>query len=228
MPHRVYEVPAAAPTIVCLHPAYTTPEQFAALIGPMPGFRLLFPEAKNGLRWDHLGDTDAPYVRSLGGDYVLGFSSGAFMAARMTFRERQYKGLAMCAGGVIKQYANTAWPYPCPVLLCHGTADLNVPYKGTTLTCGAVESAQTIARFLGAGAYTRTRISNASTTDGCGAYMDNWADKVRLYTVENGGHSWPGRPQDVQKLATPPINQDFSLSLEIGRFFEPAQMARAA
>lgn len=223
MPHRVYEVKGDGPTIVFLHPATVSPERTAALIGPVPGFNMLYPESNAGMRWDHLGLSDAPYVKSLGGDFIAGFSSGAFMAYRMAFRERQYKGMLANAGGMIQNYASNPWPYPCRALLCNGTLDPRITYTGSPGTLGAVASAQAIAGFHGITTSTRTQVPN-STGDACTAYVDNWRDMVELYTVTNGGHTWPGAKNNLPLGLT---SMDFSLTRVMADFFAE-RLARAA
>lgn len=192
MTHRAFKIPGPGPTLIVLHAAGTTPERMDALIGPVRGFNVVFPEAAKDLRWDHLGDTDAPFLSSLGGDFICGYSSGAFMAMRMT-RERQYKGLMTVAGGLLLNYISRPLPYPCRSMLVHGTADRNVPYDGVPYAYEAgLDEALALKKLMGVTAGQNTVQLPNMVSDGCRAYYDDWGGRVRLYTVVNGGHTWPG------------------------------------
>lgn len=180
-------------TTVILHSAQTSPAQMAALVGMKPTSTVIYPQATAITRWDHLGNTDVPQLMALGGEYIMGFSSGAFMAMRM-LRERQYKAAVIVAGGLIERYIKEDWLYPCPVLLINGTADLNVPYEGVPFMYQAgMDAALSLDLMLGGKSQSvHTPISNRNFFDGCRAYVDDWQGEVRLYTVLNGGHTWPG------------------------------------
>lgn len=206
--------------IVVLHSAGTTPAAMAKLVGPLPpGWAALYPQAKNNLRWDHLGNNDVPALMALGGDFICGYSSGAFMAMRMT-RQRQYKGAMMLAGGLLHPYLSLPLPFPCPTMLVHGTADRQVPYDGVEYAYeSGLDEALALKRLLAAGPQSGALIPNTQN-DGCRAYYDDWAGAfapVRLYTVVNGGHTWPGSKLNAFGLGR--TCMDFSATAEMVKFF---------
>lgn len=205
--------------IIVLHSAQTTPAMMKALVGPVDGFNLLFPQATTALRWDHLGPLDVPKLLELDAEFIAGYSSGAFMAARM-IQERQYRGAMLLAGGFIK----TLKPRPTPLMLVNGTADSQVPYDGTTYVRGALDTAITMRKLLGiTTAPTRYTIPNTNKLDGCTATLDSWAGKVNLYTVIGGGHCWPGSKYNAAGLGR--VCQDFSATAKMCDFFRPLAQA---
>lgn len=212
--HRIYEVPGDGPRVTVLHAAGVTPENMAKLVGPMPGFHLLFPEAANGERWDHLFGADVDFLRGVGGDFICGFSSGAFMCARM-LEVRQYLAAVMVAGGFIKALR----PKPTPLMLIHGTEDKQVPYGGTRYVHGALETAIVMRKALGiAASPTHKTIPNRNKLDGCTAYIDGWAGRVKLFTVVGGGHTWPSGAGNPPALGR--VCRDFSATADMAEFFK--------
>ena len=201
--------------VIVLHSANTTPFQMDRLCGfPKGAHQFVYPQARNGVRWDHLGDDDVPALLALEGDYIVGYSSGAFMAMRM-MQERQYKGVAMNAGGILLNYFNRPFPYPCKVLLCNGTADKNVPYDGVMFQYEAgLDAAIALSKEMAVNGPKSTLIPN-TRVDGCRAYVDDWEGMVRLYTVVNGGHTWPGSPYNLSQFIAGRTCMDFSLTDEI-------------
>lgn len=204
------------PTLVILHPAGTPPRQMEALVGPVAGFTTLYPHAKANLRWDHLGNADVPALLALGGDFIAGYSSGAFMALRMV-RERQYRGAMIVAGGLLRAPA-ARWEHPCRVLLIHGTEDARVAYGGSEYVLGALDSAIVLRKALGiTSAPLHTTYPEAAPDDGCKAYLDDWAGRVGLITVVGGGHVWPGSKLNAPSLGR--VCYDVGATYEMQQFF---------
>lgn len=215
MTHRALAVPGPGPNLMILHSAGTTPEQMAALVGPVDGFNVIYPEAAKDLRWDHLGEADASFLEMLGGDFIAGYSSGGFMAARM-LAERQYRGGMLLAAGFLKSLR----PTPSPLMVVHGTDDHRVAYRGSEYVLGAIETAISMRNTLGiAAGPTRTLIPNRSKADLCTANVDDWEGKVKLYTVLNGGHTWPGTKwrDPLNRLGR--TGMDFSATDAMREFF---------
>lgn len=205
------------PRLLLLHPADTTPEAFAKLVGPLP-FDCVYPRAANGSRWAHLGESaDVAALMGIEADFVCGMSSGAFMAARMLER-KDYRGACLVAGGFTKALR----PRPTPLLLVHGTLDAKVPYGGSGYVLGALETAQAMKKLLMLkGRGTITNLPNTAD-DGCSAFLETWGrpPRVKLYTVVNGGHQWPTGPRTVYQ---PPelgrVCRDFDATSEMVSFF---------
>lgn len=195
-------------TILMLHPANCTPGEFKQLVGPLPGYNLLYPQASNSSRWDHLGGNDATKLKLLGGDYICGYSSGAFMALRMC-QERQYEGALIVAGGILRAYKTLL--HPTPTTFVHGTADVQVPYAGSQYVMGAYDSAVKVKQALKLGTAVQTRMEN-TTPDGCRTTVHDWGGKVRLYSVISGGHTWPGSKWNLAPEEVGRTSYDWSLS----------------
>ena len=103
----------------------------------------------------------------------------------------------------------------------HGTADSTIPFAGDTLY-PSIDS--TIAYFVRRNACpatpTVTALPDIDTTDGCTvtkSYYGLCYDSIEvvLYTVINGGHTWPGSFPYPDLGNT---NQDFNASAEIWKF----------
>ncbi len=146
--------------------------------------------------------------------YATGMSNGGGMADR----------LACLAGDVFAAVAGVAGWYTdvvdcdastTPVLAFHGTADLVVPYDGTgPFFIPVDEWAATWAERNGCDPEPmQFRVSEdvrTLTWSGCAA-------DVQLYTIEGGGHGWPG--SDVSLLALSSTDTINATNL-IWEFFE--------
>lgn len=203
-------------TLTVLHGATMLPREMATLIGSTPGFTTTFPAAKANRRWDHIGNNDAPVLNALGGDYLCGFSSGAFMAVRM-LHERKYKAAVIVSGGLLVHYLLGQWVPPCPIMLVHGTSDARVPYEGVPYAYEAgMDAALALRVMMGIPGPPRTKVINPSE-DGCRVILDNWGP-LRLYTIVNGGHTWPGSRYNGAGLGR--TSFDVNITTEMLSFFK--------
>lgn len=199
-------------TLLVLHGANMTGKEMANYIGPTPGFTTYFPDAKRDKRWDHIGNADFPALSAINADYVAGISSGGFMAMRLV-RERKYKGAIICAAGVISYYLMQDWD-PCPIMLVHGTADKRVPYDGVPYAYEAgMDAALGLKALMGIKTESKPIIINPKA-DGCRTVVDNWGP-LRLWTVVNGGHTWPGA---AGAPLLGPTTSDWALTPEMLKF----------
>lgn len=136
--------------------------------------------------------------------YAAGFSGGGILVQRLGCElSSKIAAIACVAGPLPKEMAEKCTPtQPVSVLMMHGTADESVPYSGGRVR-GPVDMyvlsvAETIDRWLTAdGCEDRTPAVTTLPTGivvRCQSYTCSRGTAVMLYTIEGGGHIWPGRP----------------------------------
>lgn len=236
--------PGLAPVIVALHYGGGSPEgmtnttQLRELVRDT-GVWVILPEA-SGRAWNHdpARDSDVDVdllnrvidnaVGSLPVDprrvYMTGFSSGAFMAIRYACeRPERIAAMAYVSGELLNSLATRCTTTTAvPTLGIHGTADLRVSYKGRIGVQSAPETARFHARRNGClGDPVRSRLTDLNfdltTVD-----LDRWdacasGKPVRFYTVNGGGHAWPGT--EMPGLLLGPTTQDINGTRVIWDFF---------
>ncbi len=140
--------------------------------------------------------------------YVTGISNGGMMAYRLACElGDQIAAIAPVVAALPVQLSGCLPPHAMPVILINGTDDPLVPYQGGPIRSagkklGAVLSADdTIAFWLarnGCGSTPiRASIIDADPNDGLRIRRTIYAGcdqgaEVAFYSVEGGGHSWPG------------------------------------
>ncbi len=161
--------------------------------------------------------------------FVTGMSNGAILAESFAARNpRLVRAVAGVAGTMDTGRIRVAGPVPA--LVIHGTADDHVPYAGgrgegalTGTDFAPVEAV--VQAFLAAQpgvlSVTSSRI-DADPRDGTAAVVKDWARggkvRVRLITVERGGHHWPGgRKMRMAGGKT----REIDANAELLRFFAP-------
>jgi polyhydroxybutyrate depolymerase len=119
------------------------------------------------------------------------------------------------------------------VVLIHGTDDRLVPYDGGgvgfTGRRGAVRSVNETVEIWternGCWAEATTRSLPDDTDDGTSVRVRSHPDcgqgAVRLYTVEGGGHGWPGNDKGpVRRILTGDPGREIDATSVVWRFFE--------
>lgn len=131
--------------------------------------------------------------------YANGLSNGGGMswALSCTLSDR------IAAVGLVAPALTLPWSWctdrkPVPMIMFHGTADLIVPYKGGTSWIARTFSFPDISEWVAKWAR-RNRCGTdptetTLTTDVTRRTYDNCSNNadVVLYTVQDGGHTWPG------------------------------------
>lgn len=155
--------------------------------------------------------------------YANGFSNGGGMTHRLACERSD----SFAAYGTVGS-ANTPLPEGCeptrpiPMIGFHGTEDPIVPYEGSafrnTELFGFLEWGEDWAERNGCNLEAETL---DATSDVSGIrYSDCDADAdVVLYTIEGGGHTWPGGAGFIT-LVTGPVNDDISASAMMWDFYE--------
>lgn len=135
--------------------------------------------------------------------YATGMSNGGGMSNRLACEAGD---LIAAFGGVAGAYAletGCAPSRPVPFIAFHGTADPLVPYEGGTMQGMITPDIETWAR-------------DWAERDGCDLTPETFAPEdgvsgtrytgcagdveVVLYTIDNGGHTWPGGPPLLSAL----------------------------
>ncbi len=156
--------------------------------------------------------------------YATGMSNGGFMSYRLACEmSERIAAIASVTGSMaLAQFDNCSPNRPVPIMEIHGTADLTVPYDGVS---GFIPSIPSIIDFwVGhnqCGAPVLSDFPNINTDDMSTVSSTSYTDcqdgtEVLLYTVDNGGHSWPGA------YVFPdfgPTNLDIDASDHIWEFF---------
>lgn len=213
---------AGAAVLLMLHGNGGTAENqanisYAADLVAATGSWVVLPEALNGTWNDDPGYSNgvddvgflAAVIEVLTGNFevetrhiaISGLSNGAFMAERFACeRSDLISAAALVAGTMSNNLSRVCAPaQPRPIMFVDGTADPIVPYDGSRLGTMSADEAfsfwQTLHNCTPSAAMTThlPDTSNDGTTidllrnAGCGS-----GKEVRLYTVNGGGHAWPG------------------------------------
>ena len=190
------------------------------------GFWAVMPQALNGVWGDDPGtsdDSDVQFMSQLidtlvaaGGIdatrvYAAGLSNGGFMSDRLACELAP----KIAAFGMVAATVRTGVMNSCaaavqrPKLFILGTTDPIVPYNGWGILSDIQSAAKTIAFWSaqqGCVSPSTTALPN-STNDGTTVDLETFAScstgaDLRLYTVNGGGHAWPG---GLQYLPVPII-----------------------
>lgn len=189
---------------------------------------------------------DVGYVRALlarlAQDYAVdarrvfatGMSNGSFFTQRLACElASQIAAVASVAGPLPERLEPICRPArPIAVLLIHGTADPLVPYSGGVVrgprggvSLSVAESAAFWARADGcAAAAVTAALPDARPPDGMHVRREvhggcAGGSEVTVYTVENGGHSWPGGWQYLPEWLVGKTTRALDASSVIWEFF---------
>jgi polyhydroxybutyrate depolymerase len=138
--------------------------------------------------------------------YATGISNGGMMSYRLAAElSDRIAAIAPVAGALA--VAKPELKRPVPVLHFHGTEDKLVPYKAPALRAmmpfkGAEESVSTFAKLNGCKEDAETKEISDGKKDGLKVTRKTFAGgkdgaEAILYTVEGGGHVWPGAKFDA-------------------------------
>lgn len=167
--------------------------------------------------------------------YVTGISNGAMLThlVAMHLSEKIAAGAAVAGGFAEPAVGQFAPKQPVSMLIIHGTADPQVPYKGGGVDegkRGRIIGAERVAKLWvdGNGCQTPAEtgeLPDLAPFDQCRVHWQNWphgrnGTDVTLYTIEGGGHTWPGSLQFLPKFIIGPVCRDFHATAVIWDFFE--------
>lgn len=170
--------------------------------------------------------------------FAVGMSNGAAMAYRVAIeRPGLFAGIVAVGGCPARELP--APTNPTGILHVHGTADTFVPYDGGIgrgPSSGSLRSVEeTIAMWVlanGASAMAIDEQLPRLVEDGTRVRRrwypaERTTADVTLFTIEGGGHTWPGRASPYRHLGKSTMNLDMDQVL--ARFIEvPGKRAPAA
>ena len=163
--------------------------------------------------------------------YAMGFSNGGFLSNRLGMElSSRFAAIAPVAGSLGQAIApNLAPQSPVAVLYIHGTRDQNVPYEGGEVVGRsgvAISAARLVDLWVKAnGCVTSVRteqLPDRDPNDGTRVRRDVYGPcragtEVLFYTIEGGGHNWPGKPVAVE---FGPATKDIDATELIWEFFQ--------
>jgi polyhydroxybutyrate depolymerase len=189
-----------------------------------------------------LGYDDVGYVRrildimgaSFGIDsarvYASGMSEGGFMAQRLACQlSDRIAAFAMVASTMTGKIANVCAPtVRRPLMLVHGSSDQIVPWNGYL---GVLSVDATVAKWTQLNqcpvAQAMTQALPDSASDGTTVNLTRYpgcagGTELRLYRVNNGGHTWPGGQIQYQPASiVGNTSMDIKATTEIWNFVSP-------
>ena len=164
--------------------------------------------------------------------YSTGISNGAFMSQRLAVElSDRIAAIAPVVGGMAPRLRERTPNAPVSVLVMNGTDDPLVPYQGGTVarTRGETISVADIVRLW----VTHNRCTDRPETvllpdrdpaDGTRVRRTVYGScagktEVVLYTIEGGGHTWPGGPQYLPAAVVGRVSRDIDATRVIWDFF---------
>lgn len=167
--------------------------------------------------------------------YATGISNGGifchYLAARLAGR---IAAIAPVVGGIAQPFAEEFKPAaPVSVFMIQGTNDPLVPYHGGGVLRGRngsiISTEKAAQMWVNAnGCETKPitgELADADPGDNCRVNWSRWPDgkngtEVVLYTIEGGGHTWPGGPQYLAASVIGRVCRDFDATRAIWEFFK--------
>lgn len=160
--------------------------------------------------------------------YATGMSNGGFMSYHLACElSDRIAAIASVTGTMsYEELLNCEPEYKVPVMEIHGTSDLIVPYDGNAAFAPAPEAVAFWVEHNSCNSSpTVTDVPNTSTLDLSTASYESYEcednTEVIFYTIESGGHTWPGA--DIPNPAFGHTNRDFEASETIWAFFKRHQ-----
>lgn len=155
--------------------------------------------------------------------YMGGYSGGAMMTLRYVCeRPGRIAATALVGGQMIRTLAPKCGIKPPPAMMfVNGTDDNVEPYAGTVTLMSAPESAAFWAQANGCAASAQREALPDRVDDGTAVVVDRYGgcasgEAVRLYTVQGGGHTWPGAVDFTPALGR--TSQDFDATTSFIEF----------
>lgn len=249
IPAAVYENNRPAPLVVNLHGYGSWPTSQIRITGwndlaDQEGFVVAYPAATGVPKRWHTNVAAAGAVDDLAflaavmeqvaqrvaidrsRVYLSGMSNGGGMVNAMArLRPAGIAAIGTVAGAYVAPAGDAPAAYPIPLVAFHGTADRVVPYEGGAVyerggwIFPAVEAwAADWAERNGCAAQpTVTAITEHVTET---RYADCAGDnEVVLYTIANGGHSWPKPGKTLRLYTVDPMLEAMDTTAVMWEFF---------
>jgi len=168
--------------------------------------------------------------------YATGFSNGAIFSNYLACNESErIAAIAPVSGTMPVADAPRCKPKRAiPVLEIDGTADPIVPYNGGEITLAGLKRGQVLSAPATAAFWAKnagcspdpatSTLPPIATSDGTTVTSTTYSGcsshaSVVLYTIQGGGHAWPGGPQYLPALLIGPASRELDASDTIIQFF---------
>jgi polyhydroxybutyrate depolymerase len=156
--------------------------------------------------------------------YMTGFSDGAMMTLRYACERPDKIAAAAAVSGVMLKTLVAVCGSPSlatPMAMINGTADSVVKYSPTKygISLTVPDSAKHWAKINGCGAApVVSTLPNIATGDGTTVQLTAYlgcatGNSVELYTINNGGHTWPGSPYNLSYQGKTSMDIDGTLTV---------------
>jgi polyhydroxybutyrate depolymerase len=167
--------------------------------------------------------------------FATGISNGGifshYLAANLSLR---IAAIAPVAGGIADNFASKFQPeLPVSVLMLHGTSDPLVPYHGGDVAYGGrgkiIDTDRAVRLWVERDGCLPTPLTDSLPDTGSkGACPIRWSTwgrgrggtEVTLYTLEGGGHTWPGGPQFLPAFLVGKVCANLNATDVIWGFFK--------
>ena len=162
--------------------------------------------------------------------YANGLSNGGGMAFVLscTLSDR-IAAVGMVAAAQTLRFSWCADQRPVPMIAFHGTADPMIPYSGSTtwIAAQAFPNVKTwVANWSRRNRCAPNPSDSAVATDVTRRAYANCADDatVVLYTIQGGGHTWPGG-QPLPEWAVGPTSRSVDATAQMWAFFREHRLS---
>jgi polyhydroxybutyrate depolymerase len=213
------------------------------------GYAVVYPEGVNH-RWNDgrgiVTTDDLGFIRTLLDSlrtalpvdtqrvYATGISNGAGMSFRLACElPGTFAAIAPVAGALAASFEDPcAAAAPVSLMMFHGTRDPLMPYDGGVLTLrrgrvlAAPRTAELFARVDGCAEEAVVTVEPDSVTDGTRVRRSTYPGcregrDVVLFTIEGGGHTWPGGPPVGRAVGR--VTRDLDATRSMLDFFDRHQ-----
>lgn len=183
---------------------------------------------------DLLDQIESEYSVDVSRIFATGYSDGAFMDFRLGCQMADRIAAIATVGAILPESlaetcSNWSWR-AMPLLMMNGTDDPVVPYKGRLgysvgfFLLPAKESLKEWAKINSCGQKSERTTIPPRTSGGLETRVDTYTDcsegaTTVLYSIEKGGHTWPGGEQYIPVKAIGKTNEDLDASEVIWKFF---------
>ena len=243
------------PIVISLHGGFASPKGMLRLADFRPlaekdKFILICPASKH--LWHDGANTkgidDVKFIDKLityviktyHGDasrvYVTGVSNGGFMTTRLACQLHNRIAAIAVVAATLNINEGYDLEKPMPVMYMHGTTDPIIPFKGGKKFGRLMHSHEQILQkwITLDGCDTQPVITQIpdNAKDGTTIIKEEYSNpknnlKVIGYTINNGGHTWPGGKQYLPAFIIGKTTRNLNACQVIWDFFKPYQLKAA-
>ena len=188
---------------------------------------------------DLLDQIESEYSVDTSRVFATGYSDGAFMDFRLGCQMADRIAAIATVGALLPESlaeSCSTWSWRAvPLLMMNGTDDRVVPYRGQLgysvgfFLLPAKESVKQWAKINNCGQRSERTTIAPQTSGGLETRVDTYTDcsdgaTTVLYSIEKGGHTWPGGEQYIPVRFIGKTNDDLDASEIIWKFFAAHRM----